>query len=173
MKAETTSILAKLEILQEEAERHDSKGEEKEELEKYNLIIKIGTEALSKYSNFKSFYFRVSNMLEEIHYSRGLGYRYKNCKKAIKDFEKCRFYNEKIKRPDTPALKQCLLECYIIEKQYKKGLEIVQNIRSINKEEFDGSKYSPLRQNYLKLLEEANDETAKALYQRLQEIIVD
>ncbi len=171
-KAETDNILTKLESLEEEAERFKDKGQEKEEIDNINQIIKLGEKSINKYKKSENFIWNVARELEKAYFSRGLSNKGKNNKLAIKDFEQCCRYNKILKYGNSPTLQQCLLECYIHEKQFDKAIELTKTITQINKEIIDGT-HSVYKRDLFSILKEANDPKATELYNLLDQIAVE
>ena len=172
-KAETESIILKINALEKEAERYESVGKDIKAKSLYNQIIQIASRATKNYSENKVFCQIMLKKLEESYFMQGLfcnsNKQYKN---AILNFEKCRFYNKQVHREDTPTLKLILLECYILEKRYNKALEILEYIQEINREELDGTKIASSH-NYFELLQNDDTEDAKKLLLKLEEKVID
>lgn len=173
-KAETDSILNKLQTLEEEAKRWDSKGNQNKEIGAYSQIISFGTKAVREFEHNQQFCKKVYNILENAHYMRGLNLKHSSetLSKAIMDFEQCRIYNKKLNMPDTPALKQCLLECYILDKQYDNAIKIATTITEIPREKLDGTHISK-RYNFFEILKEDENNKATELLHILERIAKD
>lgn len=172
-KAETESIILKINALEKEAERYESVGKGIKAKSIYEQIIQIASQAQKNYSENKTFCQRMLKKLEDNYFMQGLFYygkkQYSN---AILRFEKCRFYNKQVSREDTPILKFVLLECYILEKRYNKALEILEYVQEINREELDGTSISSSH-NYFELLKNDETEDAKKLLLKLEEKVID
>jgi len=174
IKAETDGILSKMGALKKEAARHQNKGDTEKRLQVYDEIINIGTKAILSYRNSESFRSSVAHYLQDAHYSRGLVYRsaLKQYSDAIADFEKTSEYNKILGRQDTPALKECFLECYILDSRFEEGIEITKTITQVNKEKLDGSAIF-CSTNFFEILKNTDNKKAKELLSMLEKISIE
>jgi len=168
--ANMDNVEIKLDALREEANRYNSKSENKQEIETINQIITFGEKSFSSYKDSEIFSWKVAFALNSAYYTRGLDYMYKrNYFHAISDFEKCRKYNIIVKQEDSPALIGCLLKCYIYNRQYKNGIELLETIQQINKETIDGRKGD----NFFNILREENSQESLELLSLLEKVAVE